>query len=134
MRTQLIVALSATVALSFFAPNLALASPDEVVSAKKAPPAPIDVPNFHGLKIPAGGKAGGPAPGGKGKIVVYRYQAEKAAIDKQLRSLLSAGKWTIKADTKSPRGTVRLEVVRGKHTVKISVTGARGQTALILTR
>lgn len=100
----------------------------------KKPPVAVEVPGFHGLLIPHGAKFRGPAPGGRGQIISVRYEKGRASVESSLRALLKAEKWTVKADTLSPRGTARITVERKGHTIKISVTGTVTQAALILSR
>jgi hypothetical protein len=96
--------------------------------------APVAVPNFHGLRIPDGGKAQGAAPGGQGKIIVYTYGKTPTALAIALVALLKKDGWKTESHQKSPRGTQRLTVSRQGKTVKISVAGVGPKSALILNR
>jgi len=74
------------------------------------------------------------APGGDGKILVYKVPRGRDAVFAETKEALKKDGWTITKDAGSPSGrALRIEVKKGDTLVKASFTGDADQTALIVT-
>jgi hypothetical protein len=114
--------------------STAFAAPEPVDAPAKKQPAPKAEEKFPLPKDATGGDA---APGGGGKIVMYKVPRGKAAVSKEVKESLVKGGWKITNDgTASPSGrSIRMEVTSpsGK-TYKASFTGVDDtESAIILT-
>jgi hypothetical protein len=103
-----------------------------------AAPEPVDAPSKQKAEdkfpIPKDATAGEDAPGGGGKIQMYKVARGRDTVVTEVKESLKTGGWTIAKETKSPSGSaVRLEVKKGDKLYKVSFTGDDKQTAIILT-
>jgi hypothetical protein len=105
-----------------------------------AAPDPVDAParkTEEKFPIPKDATGGDAAPGGGGKILMYKLPRGKAAVAKEVKEALTRGGWKITNDgTASPSGrSIRIEVTsKSGKLYKASFTGVDDtQSALILT-
>jgi hypothetical protein len=99
-------------------------------------PVPLDAPAKSTSDFPVPKDAGAPeaAPGGGGKILLYKIPRGRAAVVAEVKSALGAPGWTITKSTESPSGNaIRIEVKHGDKLFKVSFTGDDTRTAMILT-
>lgn len=87
----------------------------------------------QGFPLPVDAGEGEPAPGGGGKILVYKVPRGSKVIAAEQRGFLKKEGWTIDSDETSPRGAIRLTVSKGEVKIKASITGDEKQAAIIVT-
>jgi hypothetical protein len=74
------------------------------------------------------------APGGGGKIQVYKVPRGRDIVVAEARKALAAGGWTIiNTSGEEHSRAIRLQVKKGDTVIKASFTGDDAQTAIILT-
>lgn len=84
--------------------------------------------------LPKDASAPDNAPGGGGKIQVYKVPRGRDVVVAEVKKALDAGGWTItKTSGEEHSRAVRLEVKKGDAVFKASFTGDDAQTAIILT-
>jgi hypothetical protein len=116
-----------------FASPVAFATPVD----KKEVPAKPDDKGQEKFPIPKDATGGDAAPGGGGKILMYKLPRGKAAVAKEVKEALTKGGWKITNDgTASPSGrSIRIEVTsKSGKLYKASFTGVDDKdSAIILT-
>lgn len=103
-----------------------------------AAPEPVDAPSKQKAEdkfpIPKDASGAENAPGGGGKIQVYKVPRGREAVVTEVKKALEGGGWTIAKESKSPSGNaIRLEVKKGDKLYKVSFTGDDKQTGIVLT-
>jgi len=84
--------------------------------------------------LPKDASAPDNAPGGGGKIQVYKVPRGRDAVVAETRKALADGGWTITNTSGEEHSrAIRLEVKKGDTVIKASFTGDATQTAIILT-
>ncbi len=112
-----------------------LASPAALAAPvdNKAPPSQAE----DKFPIPKDATGGDAAPGGGGKIVMYKVPRGKTAVAAEVKQSLTKGGWKITNDgTASPSGrSIRMEVTsKSGKLYKVSFTGVDDkESAIILT-
>lgn len=119
----------------FVSALLCLSTIPALADAPKAKPIkPAETAEFPIPKDATGGEA---APGGGGKILMYKVPRGKLAVATEVKAALTKGGWTIVNDgTASPSGrSIRMEVKsKAGKTYKASFTGVDDkESAIILT-
>lgn len=126
MRTLLLAILLAS--------PIAAAAPPPVDAPAKKQPAPKEEEKFPIPKDATGGEA---APGGGGKILMYKVPRGKLVVANEAKEALTKGGWKITNDgTASPSGrSIRMEVTsKSGKLYKVSFTGVDDkESAIILT-
>ncbi len=110
--------------------STAAAEPEQRSESADAKPAasPATFP------VPKDAGAPSAAPGGDGKIQLYKVPRGRDAVVAEVREALKTGGWTVTKDTASPSGNaIRLEVKKGEIVIMARFTGDANQTAIILT-
>jgi hypothetical protein len=103
---------------------LAFTSSVEVLADKAAPTFPI----------PKDASKPDDAPGGGGKIQVYKVPRGRDVVFAEVKKQLDKDGWTFVKGGDSPSGrAIRIEVKKGDTTIKASFTGDADQTAIIVT-
>lgn len=105
--------------------------------APKAKPVVPEKKVEEKFPIPADATGGESAPGGGGKILMYKVPRGKAAVAAEVKESLTKGGWKITNDgTASPSGrSIRVEVTsKSGKLYKVSFTGVDDkESAIILT-
>ncbi len=111
-----------------------VAAADPVDKQEAPKPAPKDEEKFPIPKDATGGDA---APGGGGKILMYKVPRGKLVVATEVKASLTKAGWKITNDgTASPSGrSIRMEVTsKSGKAYKVSFTGVDDtQSAIILT-
>jgi hypothetical protein len=117
-----------------FSVLLSLVPAAALADAPKKEPAPVAEEKFPIPKDATGGDA---APGGGGKILMYKVPRGKTAVAAEVKESLTKGGWKITNDgTASPSGrSIRMEVTsKSGKLYKVSFTGVDDkESAIILT-
>lgn len=93
----------------------------------------ISVPRFRGLQLPSGGFSRGPAPGGRGRLIVYSYRRSKQLLLRQVLRLLAKTRWKILRFSETERGSIRI-LIQKNAIYRLSIAGSRLHSGIILTR
>ena len=132
-RSSLVARSSLLLALLLAFSGTAIAGPEPVDSPKPKTPAK-DEEKFPIPKDATGGEA---APGGGGKILMYKVPRGKMAVATETKEALTKAGWKITNDgTASPSGrSIRMEVTsKSGKLYKVSFTGVDDkESAIILT-
>ena len=112
-----------------------LSTPAVAAPSPDAPPTKPAKPDATpGLRwIPKDATGGASQPGGGGKILMYEVARGQDVVVAEVRDLLKKAKLKILKEEKSPRGTVRLELIDTGKLYKVSVTGDATRSAIIVT-
>ena len=110
------------------------ASASTVASVSTPPPeAPTTKEGPAGFPIPKDADAGADAPGGGGKITVYKVPRGRDPVIADVKAALAKGGWKIDDEQLSPKGALRMTVSKGGVVVKASILGDDNQTGIIVT-
>jgi hypothetical protein len=105
-----------------------------------AGPEPVDTPSKQKAPVkdkfplPKDASAGEDAPGGGGKIQMFKVPRGRDIVVAEVKKSLETGGWKLTKESKSPSGNaIRLEVKKGDKLYKVSFTGDDSQTGIVLT-
>ena len=99
--------------------------PDEPAIASKKGPA--------GFPLPLDAEDAGAAPGGGGKIVIFKVGRPSDAVIAEVKTLAQKDGWKLDSEEKSPKGATRWMWSKDGTIVGTRLVGDGAQTAIIVT-